>query len=596
MDIYDMKSKVRTACPWLFSLLTSLPLGGLGWAFLSSCSDWDDHYQADSQLNATQQSTLWQNINSQGNLSDFASLLQRTGYDEVLSQSQTYTVWAPLNGTFDADALSSQSGTKLLREFVQNHIARNNYPVSGSVGENVYMLNEKLLRFAGAGSYTMGGVTLETANISSSNGTLHTLNQHIPFLANIYESLNSDQFALDSVSTFFHAYDVKELDEQRSVQGPTLNGEITYLDSIFIETNTLFTSFRAFIQREDSNYTMVLPTNEAWHRARTTARQFYRYVPSFEFMENTSTGEDQKLTTVTLKDAGFLTDSMTTMAVLSGLFYNNNLYDNGRLTALQTGQQLQCDSLCTTSRDKLFAADAAQLFQGTQRVDKSNGAVFVTGDSLYLHEWTVWNPELRQEAEQSLLVAGSANVAGSPTPVYVSETTQNPAVSGRVSSNYYLEAQPSASNANPEVDFYLRDVRSTEYAIYAVIVPAHIINASREQKPNRMVITMGYSNEAGKNKELRLKNPVDSTNYFVNDPTRIDTLFLGHFSFPTAYIGTGSSSQEYYPYLRVRSNVTNALSSQYDRTLRIDRLILRPKSLDDYLQSHPGYRYDNGEY
>ena len=563
---------------------------------LAACSDFSDYNDTPVDQQGTGDLTLWENISQNVQLSDFAQLVKRSGFDAKLSQANAYTVWAPLNGTFDADALSSQSGTKLLREFVQNHIARNNYPVSGSVGENVYMLNEKLLRFAGAGSYTMGGVALETPNISSSNGTLHTLNQHIPFMANIYESLNSDQFALDSVSTFFHAYDVKELDEQRSVQGPTLNGEITYLDSIFNETNTLFSSFRAYIQREDSNYTMILPTNEAWHRARTTARQFYRYVPSFEFMENTSTGEDQKLTTVTLKDADFLTDSMTTMAILSGLFFNNNIYDNGKLTSLQTGQQLQCDSLYTTSLDKLFAADAALLFQGTQRVDKSNGAVFVTGDSLYLNSWTVWNPELRQEAEQSSLVAASANVAGSPTPVYVSETTQNPAVSGRVSSSYYLEVQPSASNANPEVDFYLRNVRSTEYAIYAVIVPAHIINASREQKPNRMVITMGYSNEAGKNKELRMKNPVDSTNYFVNDPTRIDTLFLGHFSFPTAYIGTGSSSQNYYPYIRIRSNVTNALSSQYDRTLRIDRIILRPKSLDDYLQSHPDYRYDNGEY
>ena len=547
-------------------------------------------------MTATQQSTLWQNINSQGNLSEFASLLKRVGYDEVLSQSQTYTVWAPLNGTFDVSALSSQSDAKLLREFVQNHIARSNYPASGTVGEDVYMINEKLMRFDGAGSYAMGGVALETANISSINGVLHTLSQRIPFRANIYESLNSEQFALDSVSTFFHAYDVKKLDEERSVQGPMLNGEITYLDSIFEETNTLFQSFRAYIQREDSNYTMILPTNEAWSRARKTIRQFYKYVPSFEFMENTSTGEDKKVTTVTLKDAAFLTDSMTTMSLISGLIFNNNLYDNGKLAGLQDGQQLQCDSLCTTSRDKLFTADAAQLFEGTQRVDKSNGLAFVTDDSLRMHTWTIWNPELRQEAENSLLVAWSNNVAGSPSPVEVTEVKQNPAVSGKVSSNYYLEAQPSASNANPEVDFYLRNVRSTEYAIYAVIVPAHIINPSREQKPNRMVITMGYNNEAGKNKELRMKNPVDSTNYFVNDPTRIDSLFLGYFTFPMAYMGTGSASQSYYPYIRIRSSVTNALSAQYDRTLRIDKLILRPKSLDDYLKSNPGYKYDNGEY
>ena len=564
-------------------------------SFFVSCSDWDDHYAVDSEVTATQQSTLWQNISSQANLTDFAALLKGAGYDEVLSQSQTYTVWAPVNGSFDAASLTALGDSRLVREFIQNHIARNNYPVSGAVDQNVFMLNEKMMHFAGIGNYTMSGVGIETANIGSSNGTLHVLSQRIPFLANIYESLNSEQFALDSVSSFFHAYDVRELDEERSVQGPMLDGEITYLDSVFNESNTLFQSFRAYINREDSNYTVLLPTNEAWRRARLHIQQYYQYLPSFEFMENTS-ATDSKMTTVTLKDAAFLTDSVSTMSLLEGLFFNNNLYDNGKLAALQNGQQLQCDSLVTTSHTKMFAADAAQLFEGTQRVDKSNGAVFVTDDSLRLQPWTVWNPELRQEAEFNSLVAGSANVAGSPSPVYVSETTQNPAVGGKVSSGYYLEAQPSASNANPEVDIYLRNVRSTEYAIYAIIIPAHIINPNREQKPNRMAITMGYNNEQGKNKETRLRNPVDSTNYFINDPSKIDTLWLGDFTFPMAYVGAGSASQDYYPYLRIRSNVTNALSAEYDRTLRIDKFILRPKALDNYLKEHPGYKYDDGEY
>ena len=35
---------------------------------------------------------------------------------------------------------------------------------------------------------------------------------------------------------------------------------------------------------------------------------------------------------------------------------------------------------------------------------------------------------------------------------------------------------------------------------------------------------------------------------------------------------------------------------QYDRKLRIDCLILRPKELDDYLKEHPDYKYDTGLY
>ena len=588
-------NKVRTACPRLLCKLTALPVGVLGLALLSSCSDWDDHYGADTALVSSQSATLWQNISSQPNLSQFAALLKATGYDEVLSQSQTYTVWAPEDGTFDYARLSTESSDKLVREFIQNHIARSNYVVSGSVDEKIYMLNEKLMPFEGNGSYTISGVTLDQSNIGSSNGTLHTIGSYLPFMANIYESLSNDQYPIDSISDFFHAYEQRELDELRSVQGPVVDGEITYLDSVFYENNTLFNSFRAYINQEDSNYTMVLPTNEAWHRARRTIARYYHYLPSFDFMENTSTGEEKKVTAVHLKDAAFLTDSMTNMMLVRGLIFNNNLYDNKRLMSLQTGQRLQCDSLYSTTYDKLFADDAAQLFEGTQRVDKSNGDIFVTDDSLRMHTWSVWNPELRQEAEMSSLMANTMSAA-SANRVYVSETTQNPAVAGKVSGSYYLEVVPSASNANPEVDFYLQGVRSAEYALYLVVVPANIINPNRELKPHRMVITLGNTTDAGRNREERLRNPEDGGNYFVNDSSRIDTMFIGNVTFPIAYVGTGSSQQEYYPYLRVRSNVTNALSSQYDRTLRIDKIILRPRELDDYLKAHPDYKYDDGTY
>ena len=43
---------------------------------LAGCSDWTDHYDANTQLLDTQQQTLWQNIQQDNNLSEFASLLR----------------------------------------------------------------------------------------------------------------------------------------------------------------------------------------------------------------------------------------------------------------------------------------------------------------------------------------------------------------------------------------------------------------------------------------------------------------------------------------------------------------------------------------
>ncbi len=556
---------------------------------LVACSDWDDHYEADSSILSSQQSTLWENISSNGQLSQFAALLKKTGYDQVLSATQTYTVWAPQNGSFDYDALSSMSDARVQREFVMNHIARNNYPASGTVDERVYTLNEKLMFFDGSMPYAIQGVGLSQPNISSRNGTLHMLDGKIPFRANIYESLNNNEYPLDSISEFFHSYDVKKLNEQKSVQGPMLDGEITYLDSVFDEHNDLFTRFAAFIQREDSNYTMIMPTNEAWHKARQQVQKYFHYIPTFEFMENTSTGSDQKKEKVTIKDVKYLQDSIVNGMLLNDLFYNNNLYDNRKLNNLQTGQPLQVDSLYSTTQSKIYSDDARRLLEGAQRVDKSNGIIWIT-DSLRMRSWTTWNPEIIIQGENTQTLASSVNVAGTPERIYVAPGTQNPAVPGHISMNSYVEVQPISASTNPGVVFYLPGVRSTTYSLYLVMVPANIVSSLREVKPYKFSVTMGCVDETGTNQD-RLRDWVTESN-FVSDTARVDTIYLGDFTFPMAYEGTGN----YYPYLRVNSTISSRERNDYDRTMRIDCLILRPKELDDFLKEHPDYKYDDGDF
>ena len=556
---------------------------------LAGCSDWTDHYDANTQLLDTQQQTLWQNIQQDNNLSEFASLLKKTGYDAILNTSQTYTVWAPVNGSFDFNAVNELSADRVEKEFIQNHIARNNYPASGQIDQRVFTLNEKLMHFNGSGNYTMQGVAISKPNFSSENGTIHTLSGKLPFIQNIYESLNNYEYPLDSISNYFHSYDVKKLNEQKSVTGPTVNGEITYLDSIFDEHNDLFTLYRSFINREDSNYTMIVPTNNAWNKAKAHISKYYQYRPSFEFMENTSTTADKKKETIKIRDVKALQDSIVNLMIAGYLFYNNNIYDNKKLNSLQTGQTLVCDSLYGTTQLKLFSEDAATLFEGAQRIDKSNGAIWVT-DTLRMHPWSAWNPELRIEAEETRLLSSTVNVADAPEIIYVAPGTQNPEVKGQIYDNRYIEVQPISASTNPGVVFYLPGVRSATYALYAVIVPANIVAANRELKPNRFTVSLGYADQTGTN----IDNDKSWTDQpvFMNDSSRIDTVYLGDFTFPTAYIGTGS----YYPYIRINSSVTNRERANYDRVLRIDCIILRPKELDDYLKEHPDYKYDLGIY
>lgn len=568
------------------ALACSLYCGITAALVLTACADWDDHYNADTSLLDTQQSTLWRNIERQGNLSQFASLLKQVGYDSILNASQTYTVWAPINDTYDYDALSKLSADRLQKEFIQNHIARSSYPASGQLNQRIYTLNEKMVHFNGIGNYSIQGVSVDQPNLASGNGIIHVLKGKIPFVQNIYESLNNYDYPIDSISNYFHSYDVKKLNEQKSVPGPTLNGEVTYLDSIFDEHNDLFLRYSAYINREDSNYSMIIPTNEAWMKAKEQITKLFHYVPSFEFMENTSTGSDKKKENVTIRDVKYLQDSIVNMMLTSSLFYNNNLYDNKKLTSFVQGK-LQCDSLYGTLRTKIYTEDAARLFENTVRVEKSNGIAWIA-DSLRMRPWTSWNPEIIVQAEYNAMLSSTVNVADAPERVYVAPGTQNPEVTGRLSGNTYVEVQPVSSSTNPGVVYYLPDVRSTTYSLYLVTVPANIVSPNRTTKPNRFSVSLGYADAFGKNQDNDRSWVAE--NAFVCDSMQIDTVYLGDFTFPMAYAGTGS----YYPYIRINSTVTSRERASYDRTLRIDCIILRPKELDDYLKAHPDYQYDRG--
>ena len=186
-------------------VMAALTLG----AMTTACSDWDDHYDANGIVTGSATSTLWENISANKNLSDFAALAKKAGYDQVLSNPQTYTVWAPLNGSFDYETLNNMDLATMKKQFMQNHVAHFNYPASGSVDKSVYMINEKMKKFVGNGTYTMGGLELVQPNIPNSNGTLHAINGKLDFGFNIYESINANDYPLDSVSAYFAKYDMK---------------------------------------------------------------------------------------------------------------------------------------------------------------------------------------------------------------------------------------------------------------------------------------------------------------------------------------------------------------------------------------------------
>lgn len=578
-----------------FVVYMLLPIGG-AWVG-GSCTDWNDHYEADSDLTATQSTTLWQNIEQNGNLSQFASLLKRVGYDQHLSSAQSYTIWAPQNDTFDYADWQSASDSVLQQNFIENHIAKTNFLASGKLDkQRVFMLNKKMMIFDGtAGNYTMQGISVTQPNIASINGMLHMLQSNIPYLSNIKETLNDLSNPIDSFALYFQKYDKKELDRSKSVQGPSKNGEITYLEAIYNEDNDLYSLYKAQVQREDSNYTMIIPSNNAWTKAVKTIKSYFNYAPQFDVVQATAAGNDTTIK-VKLLDKDQLQDSIVRYMLCHDLFYSNNMYDNGKLALLKSGNKPAVDSLVSTLRSKIYSEDAAALFEGAKRMDCSNGAAWVTDDSLRIRTWMSWNPELKIECETNGMLFKSlyADTRNVTIPV----GAKNPKVTGSVSKSGYLEAKPSLDGAHPDLFFYLPGVRSTTYAVYVVMLPSVIINGtipdttvvtiggkdSTVIKTNRMTAIMGYAQSDGTKKTLSMNTTVTNR----NNPSQIDTVYVGDFTFPIAYEGTG----EYYPFLNLKSRYQSSEKNYFNDVLRLDCIILRPKDLDTYVKQHPEYKYD----
>lgn len=563
-------------------------------AMTTACSDWDDHYD-NNGVSGSASETIWENVKANANLSQFADLMLKAGYDQVINTTQTYTVWAPLNGTFNYDSLNALPLNNLKQHFAMNHVARFNYPASGSVDAAVTMLNKKVMPFKGNGTYKFNGVEVVSPNVASSNGMLHVTSGMVDYMANLFESLDSMALPIDSISRYFHNYDQKVLDEANSVKGPVVDGRLTYLDSVFVEQNILLYLHNALIHREDSNYTMLLPSDEAWQKAYKAVKSCFNYQP-FTFVKDVPQTNLKKATAdnydtgSTKLDFDLLNDSIIHYMICKDLFFNNNLYHNRVLNDLKTGAQLSVDSLVNTNRSIFYGNDASDIFADARRIDKSNGSMWLT-DSLRMRPWLTYNPIIKIQAENG---AAKSYNAGATTIVPIAKAEQNPDIQGTVSNGYYLTITPSSPASNPEAIFYLPGVRSTTYAVYVCFVPENI-NASTytdNVRPNIVQVTMGYNDLKGKPQEQPLK--VGKTQLFQSDITKVDTVYVGDFTFPLCYYGTGISNvtqESYAPYVRISSRASS--KNLGDRNLRIDYIMLVPKDLDNYIKEHPGYKYQH---
>ncbi|MDR0428058.1 MAG: fasciclin domain-containing protein [Dysgonamonadaceae bacterium] len=512
--------------------------------FSFSCKD-EDRYDPDTSIISDK--TLMELIKANDQLSAFSSMLEGTGYDKVLSGDQTYTVWAPNNEAISG--LAFETGEDSLK-FIKNHTARFLQGASGSFSKKVYMENMKLIPFGRTGleTYSFGGMELIDKNISAANGILHTLGGSVPYTRNIWEKMEEPGF--DSIRNYLYAQTTKRFSPSLSKEIGLDEGYPLY-DSVFVETNpfwyevasniNLLPSLRYLggiyhVNQEDSLYTMILPTNEAWKEA------YDRMFPHFA-----NNAEDNPDSVQRYYTAFSIVQDLVFRGLVDGT--ENNL---------------------TSTRSTTFESPAG-LFEGAIKEDVSNGRIFKT-DKLKYNSWESWNKPIKIEAE---------------IPVYRNDPTTG-LLGGRVHtdfnqypgieiSNMYVYAATTASTSPIYIDFYLPSVLAAEYDIYCVFIPDSL-RFPLKPMPTKVRFSVQQLNRETNRWQI-IKSGGGTGSEITPSPNEVSAtkvtkmLVAEKFKFPYMSI-----NEEPFPLkIRVATTITSPREiNQFSNRMGIDYILLEP--------------------
>lgn len=554
----------------------------------SACSDeWDKHYD-DKGVNSTQ--TLLEIAKSQDDLSDFCEVIEACGCaDSLLNTSRVYTLWAPVNGTFDKDSLLNeiQNGNRdnVLVRFVEGHMTNYIKAANGVLDNtnNILLLNKKVVYFEGAGAnYTFDGIPLKEINIRASNGILHKISDDVYYAANIWEYIAQDE-RIDSLSNYIYSFNIRKFEPTQSIEGPTVNGEVTYLDSVFSNNNMWLklgggkdgAGFGP-IDSEDSTYIFVAPTNDVWKSELEKNMKFYNYARTSKMTENEL----------------YLRDS------LQNYFAHKNIVNH--LVFSEREQDENCpDSLYSTFRAQRRRFAKSDIWNGViDEIELSNGKVLIT-EKYPFSRFDTWHDTIKLEAER----IDPEKAAKSGTLVEISTVTkssQNDSIKGSISGSTYMVATYERTSSKPQIEFTIPNVLSGSYYVSIVMVPSNIDNMyATKMRPNKLRVTLKAQDADGKTVTL-YATPYSTSRknaWFENNPVDIDTINLCNYgdietgkipndgervkiTFPTCEYGL--KDDDY----KVKLTIENILAStsedtSYDRTMRIDCIILEPVLGDD---------------
>ena len=531
--------------------------------------------------------TLYEVIVNDPDLSDFVEVLNACGAecaDSLFNHSRVYTLWAPVNGTFNkdsivaetvADSTGNSNRDVVFRSFIASHIANHLVPANGTLDSQntVMLLNKKNAVFTGdyRNGYTFSGVELDpnNTNIRVWNGILHKIVAPSEYKYSIWEYMKVAE-NIDSVSNYLYSYNVTEFNKGQSISGPVVNGEQTYLDSVFTTSNIWLDAWRGVgnINSEDSTYIVYVPSNDMWTRMVEKAESHFNYDFSFASMTEATKIERDSLRKY--------------YARLHNLKYMSY--------SVNEQKHLECtDSAVPAYRGvykrPLFAI--ADLEKNVIFEKELSNGIFKVVDDMPYKQTDLWHDTIFLEGENQSMWGFGDNVpeAVEVLTAYKSQLNKDSMLLGaEVSGGAYFSYLRESGAAT--ASFKIPKVLSAKYNVAIVVVPQNITNEFVDKEkmyPNKFTVSIKQA--PGKGSAIKLYEAT-KTKALYSDPFKMDTLFLTTNGEKAVVEPTycefyeGSTAKDYNVTLEISTvaatNSEKKKGINYDTSIRIDKIIFIP--------------------
>lgn len=513
--------------------------------------------------------TLYEVLLADSELSDFVDVINICGEncaDSLFNHSRVYTLWAPVNGSFNKDSLMKEvmDGNReiVFQSFVKAHIANHLRAANGSLDEKnkILLLNEKVAVFKGdhKNGYTFAGKELGECNIRVWNGIIHKLVSPAEYRYNIMEYLKIAE-NVDSVSKFIYAFNKTEFSEGQSIIGPIVDGQQTYLDSVFVTNNELLNHWKGvgFLEKEDSTYTVYVPSNAAWDDFVTKSEKYFNF-----------NLESKRPTTVTAEDRDSLRRFYARINAVKYMTFSDNEQkyiehpEDSILPIWQSGGK----------RKELPKAQLEEcVIPGSEKL-LSNGTFKVIDKSPFTFQ-ELFHDTIKVEGENDVMrykVTNAVEYSRSASKNQINKDSIFADV--KISNNTYLDAI-SPENKGITLQYKLPNALSAKYKLAVITVPKNITNADiagKDLKPTRYTMTVSMDGVG----------EIFKSGYLESKKDCVDTLFLQDkngehvvLDIPYCeYYNTGSH-EDYNLILKLESG---GLILKYDLAMRIDAILLIP--------------------